>query len=65
MPFTEQNKPQFFECFLRKRCVRIFDAEGALRLYALSKELIVHILHDHVRTLHALLRLLRLSVPQI
>ena len=65
MPLTERNKPQFLKCLFCKRCVRMLDAEGTLRLHAFGKELIVHILHDHIGTLHALLRPLRLAVPEI
>ena len=61
----QRNKPQLLKCFFRKLRVGVFDTEGTLGLYAFGKKLVVHILHDHIGTLHALLRLLRISVPQI
>lgn len=43
----------------------MFEAKGTLCLHAFGKELIVHVLHDHVGALHVFLWLLRLSVSEI
>ena len=64
MPLAERGKPQFYERLFRKLRVRVLDAERTLGLNALGKELIVHILHDHVGALHSLFWLLRFSIPK-
>ena len=65
MALTEGGEAQRIQCFVRQRRVRAADAEGALRLNAFGKELVVHILHDHIGALHARLRLLGRPVPGV
>ena len=65
MPLTKRYKAQFLKRFLRKLRVGILNAECTLRLHAFGKKLIVHVLHDHIRTLHALFGLLWFPIPEI
>lgn len=62
---TEGGEAQRIQCFVRQRRVRAADAEGALRLNAFGKELVVHILYDHIGAQHARLRLLGRPVPGV